>query len=923
MTTQPLPAGPTIAGPQTNITGGVTQSGGLFNTGIYNQYNFPAAGTPTRAPVPLDVALARLAELPTDHVPPVAALPAGSWLPWPANPYFVGRQPELLALARALKGGQTAGILPGPTIAATGLGGIGKTQLAAAFAHHYGAYFLGGVYWLSFADPAAIASEVAQCAAWMSDLPLGVTHLPLPDQIQMVRRAWHEPLPRLLIFDNCEEPALLKTWRPASGGCHIIVTSRRARWSGSQGVTPIPLDTLPREESIALLRKFTPSPTLPQGGEGGIRDTENSQRGGTTPSSNLGEGWGGGILDAIAAALGDLPLALHMAGSYLAHVAYDLPPAAYLAALRRPGLLDHLSLTGADYSPTGHELHVARTFALSYARLDDTNATDATARHILACAACFAPGEAIPRPLLRAAADLGAEEAAEHAADALTRLVNLGLIEEVTDGALRLHRLLQHFVASALTNTLRAAQGAVETTVLDQANRLDNASDPSPLLAWQPHLRHITDRAYDRHDKTAAGLCNTLGFHLQMIDDYAGARSYWERALAIDEQVFGANHPATAHSLNNLGYLLQAIGDYAGARLHYERALATRQQVLGIDELDMANSFNSLGTLLQITGDYAEARLHYERALAIRQQVLGIDHPATARSLNNLGQLLHVIGDYAGALTYLERALSINEQLLGSDHPTTALSLNNLGELLRVMGDYVGAQPYYERALSICEHALGHHHHYTASSLNNLGLVLQATGNNAGARTYFERALSIHEQVLGFDHPSTATSLNNLGYLLRAIGDYAEAQRYLERALSIHEQVLGPDHPTTALSLNNLGVMLQEKGDYAEARLYYERSLPIFEQLLGADHPAIATNLNNLGTLAADEGNIDAAHTYLQQALSIYELRLGADHPDTQRARKNLAAIHAELSSLSSPVPTFKPTLTDRLRTTWQRMWRR
>ena len=33
------------------------------------------------------------------------------------------------------------------------------------------------VYWLSFANPAAVSAEVAQCAAWMSDLPVGVTHL--------------------------------------------------------------------------------------------------------------------------------------------------------------------------------------------------------------------------------------------------------------------------------------------------------------------------------------------------------------------------------------------------------------------------------------------------------------------------------------------------------------------------------------------------------------------------------------------------------------------------------------------------------------------------------------------------------------------------------------------------------------------------
>jgi hypothetical protein len=96
MTTHPPPAGPTVFGPQTNIAGDVNTGGGLFNAGTLTQYNFLAAGTPTRAPVALEVALARLAELPTDHVPPMAALPAGSWLPLPANPHFVGRQPELL-----------------------------------------------------------------------------------------------------------------------------------------------------------------------------------------------------------------------------------------------------------------------------------------------------------------------------------------------------------------------------------------------------------------------------------------------------------------------------------------------------------------------------------------------------------------------------------------------------------------------------------------------------------------------------------------------------------------------------------------------------------------------------------------------------------------------------------------------------------
>jgi hypothetical protein len=54
-----------------------------------------------------------------------------------------------------------------------------------------------------------------------------------------------------------------------------------------------------------------------------------------------------------------------------------------------------------------------------------------------------------------------------------------------------------------------------------------------------------------------------------------------ERALKITEKLFGLEHPDTAQKLNNLGFAVEAQGDLVGARPFYERALAINDNLLG------------------------------------------------------------------------------------------------------------------------------------------------------------------------------------------------------------------------------------------------------------------------------------------------------------------------------------------------------
>ncbi|MCX6050734.1 MAG: tetratricopeptide repeat protein [Chloroflexi bacterium] len=633
-------------------------------------------------------AQAKLAALPLDAIPALAPLPIGSRLPLSPNPLFVGREADFRTLAHTLKGDATVAIGPATIAAATGGGGYGKTQLAVEFAHRYGQFFAGGVFWLNFADPAGVPAEIANCGGVGGlDLRPDYANLKLDEQVKLILAAWQSELPRLLIFDNCEDESLLDAWRPPSGACRILLTSRRAEWELHLNVQRLPLALLPRAESIRLLHKFRPD--LPE----------------SAPD-----------LAAIAEELGDLPLALHLAGSYLKCYQWAITPTAFLAQLRSPTLLQHRALQQgrhAQRSPTQHDHNVARTFALSYDRLDASEPVDALALKLLARTAYFAPGVPIPRPLLLASSGSNQDdpEVALQSEDALHRLVELGLLESEANGALRLHRLLARFLQMVSIDD--NAQADVEETMSIFAYNDNMSGYPARLLAWQPHLQHVTDCAQLRNDQRSAKLATSLGYHFKAVGDLVGARPYYEQALTIRRQVLGEEHPDTASSLNNLGNLLQAQGDLTTAKPYYEQALTIRRQVLGEEHPDTARSFNNLGLLLKVQGDLTTARFYYEQALVIYKKVLSEQHPNIAASLNNLGSLLQDQGDLATARAYFEQALAIRQKTLGEQHPDTAQSLRRLGRILWKEGKWALAHPYYEQALAIYMLRLGPNHRKT------------------------------------------------------------------------------------------------------------------------------------------------------------------------------------------------------------------
>ena len=149
--------------------------------------------------------------------PPPPRFEGAPWtVPFAHDPCFVGRDADLAALATALAP-------EGAVVAVTGTGGLGKTALAAEYAHYHRNAYPGGCFWLNMADAAGIAAQVAGLAGPDVLQLAGWDPAASDANRALVQRAWQEPVARLLIFDNCEDPDLLRQWRPTTGGCRVLI----------------------------------------------------------------------------------------------------------------------------------------------------------------------------------------------------------------------------------------------------------------------------------------------------------------------------------------------------------------------------------------------------------------------------------------------------------------------------------------------------------------------------------------------------------------------------------------------------------------------------------------------------------------------------------------------------------------------------
>ncbi|MEV0908189.1 FxSxx-COOH system tetratricopeptide repeat protein [Streptomyces hokutonensis] len=809
------------------------------------------------------------------------------------NTSFVGRMGLLQAVEEQLSAQDTAAVLPH---ALHGMGGVGKSQLALEYVYrHQQDYKV--ICWIPAERESLILTALANLAARLRLVPAvqdggsaPAANTAVPAVIEALRSGapydnW------LLIFDNAENVDGVRNYFPANGPGKIIVTSRNREWE--RVATPLRVNVFEREESIELLQKRSPDLSQTDAGR-------------------------------LAAALGDLPLAVEQAGAWRAVTGMLVDEYLDLLNQRSPEILD--LAPAPDYPLT-----VAAAWDISLERIGENSPGS---RELLDICACMAP-EPVPLSMLRKSRGIDITPHVDPVlresiklSRAIRDLTQFSLVKlDLRSDTLQMHRLLQ--------NVLLAKQGPEERERMrNAAHQLLSAAKPGHYAssqewpAYQALLPHVlSSQAVTSTDTYVRELVYDTALFLYYWGDVEGAADLARQAYKAWSEASGEEDIRVIRISKILAFLLRVVGDSGESIRLSEQALEVSRRV-EVDEEDLIDSMIELADARRFQGRFAEARDLGQEATERARTQLGPDDEITLRAAHSWGIDLRLCGQVREALPMDQETARLREEVFGPASSLTLNSLNGLAIDIRESGDYPAARLHQEdvhrRArtalgdnnpltmriagnLAVCRRrdgaitdaaklsdetyngfvaSYGPHHPDSLALAINVSVDRRLTGDLEGSRRLGEETVVRCADRYGENHGHTLLMKANLAATLRALGEQSAAQEHEDAAVTRLAETVGPHHVITLTTAIGQANTAYQWLDFDRARQIDEANLPLLAEVAGVDHPLTLSCASNLALDLRGLGRGAEADEMERRAVEGFKRVVREDHPLLLAARQ-------------------------------------
>ena len=321
-----------------------------------------------------------------------------------------------------------------------GLGGAGKTSLAAEYAHRREDYYSGGVFWFSGEDETKFANSVDEHAVYFGTLLETSSNTTLVKTLEVISKI---EKPWLIVLDDMDEYKLCSNigmllsgpWkRTVKGSGHIIVTTRRKP-----------------KAMVESIRKFKESQCLQL-------DCFSEEDGIQFVFKRTGFAWsqhGSAEAASLVETLGGLPLALEQACAYISQLSCSIT--SYLKQYKKCSLelLDQQDACSASLYESRERLAVRTTWLLNFEYIKRSKNGNFAVRFLHACA--FFDSTDIQLELINSGKPPIKDEAYRDyietplgSSDILKLLTDFSLFRKNKGSSLVVHRLVQEVIKDKL-----------------------------------------------------------------------------------------------------------------------------------------------------------------------------------------------------------------------------------------------------------------------------------------------------------------------------------------------------------------------------------------------------------------------------------------------------------------------------------------
>jgi eukaryotic-like serine/threonine-protein kinase len=215
---------------------------------------------------------------------------------------------------------------------------------------------------------------------------------------------------------------------------------------------------------------------------------------------------------------------------------------------------------------------------------------------------------------------------------------------------------------------------------------------------------------------------NDLAIARNAQGDSAAALALQQQVVDLLQHTYPHGHPDLAKGLANLGSALEIAGRFDDAAAAYARALPMQIDLLGENHPDVVETLASMTNLDLRRDDTAAALRDGERAWSAAQH-LAAAHPMNAYAASMYAQALCAAGRGRDAVPLVEQALAARRSGLPPDHPLIASTESVLGLARAQAGDTASGQRLAREAYERLRAKLGEEHELTIHAKQRLAQI--------------------------------------------------------------------------------------------------------------------------------------------------------------------------------------------------------